>query len=405
MLAPARDSARDQREMADPTKYAIFRSYAPKDWKVDFEVQMIPYELKTTTCWIGLISVTSSTALAGGIERRGDPSQILFEEGRNYLEFSVGTVSPTVSGVPLSGIPAGPTGNIANSYQAFALGHKRDLNDRVTLAFVVDEPVGASLDYSNSLAFFGGSSAEVTSIAYTALARYRISDRVSVYGGLRLIGVDGTITVISPASTPSPYDLSVSKDFQLGYLAGIAYEIPDIAFRIAATYESRTRHDFRDNGGSPFEVEIPQAVTVHAQTGIAADTLVFGSVRWREWSEFRVQPADFFSLVPGVGPVNTPIASGTSDIWTYELGIGRKFTENWSGAVAIGYERDLGDTVGNFSGTDGFISYSVAVSYEVESWQVTTGLTFFELGSADSSVTAFSGNDGVSAGLQVSYTF
>ena len=366
---------------------------------------MSPREPKTAAFLTGLIFVSSSAVFAGGIERRGDPSQILFEEGRNYFEFSVGTVSPTVSGVPLSGVPAGPTGNIANGYQAIALGYKRDLNDRVTLAFVVDEPVGASLDYSNALAFFGGSSAEVTSIAYTALARYKISDRVSVYGGLRLIGVDGTITVISPASTPSPYDLSVSKDYQLGYLAGIAYEIPDIAFRIAATYESRTRHDFRDNGGSPFEVEIPQAITVHAQTGIAADTLVFGSVRWREWSEFRVQPADFFSLVPGVGPVNTPIASGTSDIWTYELGLGRQFTENWSGAVAMSYERDLGDTVGNFSGTDGLVSYSVAVSYEVESWQVTTGLTYFELGSADSSVTAFSGNDGVSAGLQVSYTF
>jgi len=366
---------------------------------------MIPHELKTAAFWTGLISVVSSTAFAGGIERRSDSSQILFEDGRNYLEFSVGTVSPTVSGVPLSGIPAGPTGNIANSYQAYALGYKRDLSDRVTLAFVIDEPVGASLAYSNALAFFGGSSAEVTSIAYTALARYEISERFSVYGGLRLIGVDGNITVISPASIPSPYNLSVNKDYQLGYLAGVAYEIPDVAFRIAATYESRTRHDFQDNGGSPFEVEIPQAATVHAQTGIAADTLLFGSVRWREWSEFKVQPADFFSLVPGVGPVNTPIASGTSDIWTYELGIGRKFTENWSGAVAIGYERDLGDTVGNFSGTDGFVSYSVAVSYEVDSWQMTTGLTYFELGSADSSVTAFSGNDGVSAGLQVSYTF
>ncbi len=345
---------------------------------------MISQKTKSTIRLAALLSVASSMATAGGIERRGDPSQILFEEGRNYLEFSVGTVRPTVSGVPLSGIPAGPTGNIANSYQAYAFGYKRDLSDRVTLAFVVDEPVGASLDYSNALAFFGGSSADVTSIAYTVIARYEISDRVSVYGGLWLIGVDGTITVISPASTPSPYDLSVSKDYQLGYLAGIAYEIPDIAFRIAATYKSRTRHDFRNNGGSPFEVEIPQAVTVHAQTGIAADTLVFGSVRWREWSEFRVQPADFFSLVPGVGPVNTPIASGTSDIWTYELGIGRQFTENWSGALAIGYERDLGDTVGNFSGTDGFVSYSLAVSYQVESWEVTTGLTYFELGSADS---------------------
>ena len=34
--------------------------------------------------------------------------------------------------------------------------------------------------------------------------------------------------------------------------------------RIAATYESRTRHEFQDNGGTPFEVEIPQAVTLHA---------------------------------------------------------------------------------------------------------------------------------------------
>ena len=366
---------------------------------------MIQHDVKTAAFWAGLLCVVSSMAIAGGIERRGDPSQILFEEGQNYLEFSVGTVDSTVSGVPLAGIPTGPTGNIANSYQSYSLGYKRDLNDRVTLAFVIDEPVGASLAYSNAPAFFGGSSAEVSSIAYTALARYEISDRVSVYGGLRLIGVDGTITVISPASTPNPYNLNVSRDYQLGYLAGVAYEIPDIAFRIAATYESPTRHEFQDNSGTPFEVEIPQAVTLHAQTGIAADTLLFGSVRWREWAEFKVQPADFFSLVPGVGPVNTPIASGTSDIWTYELGIGRQFTENWSGAVAIGYERDLGDTVGNFSGTDGFVSYSVAVSYEADSWQVTTGLTYFELGSADSSVTAFTENDGVSAGLQVSYTF
>lgn len=366
---------------------------------------MIPHDMKTAAFWAGLLCVCSSMAIAGGIERRGDPSQILFEEGRNYLEFSVGTANPTVSGVPLAGIPTGPTGNIANSYPSFSLGYKRDLNDRVTLAFVIDEPVGASLAYSNAPAFFGGSSAEVSSIAYTALARYEISDRVSVYGGLRLIGVDGAITVISPASTPSPYNLNVSRDYQLGYLAGVAYEVPDIAFRIAATYESRTRHDFQDNGGTPFEVEIPQAVTLRAQTGIAADTLLFGSIRWREWSAFKVQPADFFSLVPGVGPVNTPIASGTSDIRTYELGIGRQFNENWSGAAAIGYERDLGDTVGNFSGTDGIVSYSVAVSYEVDGWKVTTGLTYFELGSADSSVTAFTGNDGVSAGLKVSYTF
>lgn len=353
----------------------------------------------------GALSVAASMASAGGIERRGDPSQILFEKGKNHIEFSVITVNPTVSGVPLPGVPAGPTGNIADSYQTYSFGYKHQLNDRVALAFVIDEPVGASLAYTSPLAFFGGSSAEVTSIAYTGMAKYQVNDRFSVYGGLRIVGVDGDITVNSPVTVGSPYNLSVSKDYQVGYLAGIAYEIPDIALRIAATYESKTDHDFRDNTGAPFQVEIPQAFTLHGQTGIAPDTLLFGSAKWREWSQFRVQPGDFFTFVPGIGPVNTPIAAGTSDIWTYELGVAHKFTENWSAAAAIGYEKDLGDTVGNFNGTDGYVSYGLAISYETEDWKVTTGVRYFELGDADSNVTAFADNDAISAGMKVSYKF
>ena len=69
-----------------------------------------------------VFTFAASMVSAGGIERRGDPSQILFEDGKNYLEFSAVTVHPTVSGVPLPGIPAGPTGNITNSYQTYALG-------------------------------------------------------------------------------------------------------------------------------------------------------------------------------------------------------------------------------------------------------------------------------------------
>ena len=184
------------------------------------------------------LTVAASMASAGGIERLGNPSQILFEQGKNYLEFSAITVNPSVSGVPLPGVPAGPTGNIANSYQTYSLGYKREVNDRFTLAFVIDEPVGASLAYTSPLAFFGGSSAEVSSIAYTGMAKYQVNERFSVYGGLRLVGVDGDITVISPLTVSSPYNLDVSKDYQVGYLAGVAYEIPDIAMRISATYES-----------------------------------------------------------------------------------------------------------------------------------------------------------------------
>ncbi len=362
-------------------------------------------------------------ASAGGIERCGDPSQILFEDGKNYLEFSFATVHPNVSGnslvLPSPPFPAGtraaPTGNIQNSYQAFALGYKHDLNDKVALAFVIDEPVGASVNYSDPIfgaggAFFGTSNAEVSSVAYTAMAKYQVNDRFSAYGGLRLVGLEGDLNVISPATAPAgsapgrPYSLSVDKDYQVGYLLGAAYEIPDIALRIAATYESKTEHDFNDNTGTPFKVELPQAFTLHAQLGIAANTLLFGSVKWREWTKFKVQPGDFADFSSGA-PVNTPIASEANDIWTYELGGGRRFNENWSGAAILGYEKDEGDRVGNLSGRDDYISYGLAATYETDAYKVTFGIRYIDVGSANTSVTAFSDNDAIAAGLKVGFKF
>jgi long-subunit fatty acid transport protein len=372
--------------------------------------------MKTTWLAATVIAATASSAFGGEIERRGDPSMILFEKGKNYLEFSAATVDPSVSGTPRPGIPTPATGNIQKRYQSFAGGYKHDLNDRVSLALVIDEPVGASVDYGALPAalggsFFGGSNAEVNAIAFTGLAKYKATDRFSVYGGLRYVGLSGNITVISPATLGSavpapgaPYTLGVAKDFQLGYLLGAAYEIPDIALRVALTYESKTEHDFKDNTGANFQVELPQSFTLHAQSGIAKDTLLFGSVRWREWSKFAVQPGDFFSVATGV-PVNVPIASGPSDIWTYELGIGRRFNENWSGALILGYEKDEGDIVGNLSGKDGYFSYGLAATYETEAWEVTAGIRYFDIGDANSNVTAFSGSDAIAIGTKVAFRF
>lgn len=361
-------------------------------------------------------SMVTTSALAGEIERRGDPSMILFEEGRNYVEVSAVRVMPSVSGQPRPGIVGGPTGNIQKNYLSLAGGYKHDLNDRVTLAFVIDKPVGVNVDYRTPPAalggaFFGTSRAELDSIAYTALLRYRATDRFSVYGGLRYVGISGDIEVLAPAilgsQIPAPnqlYTLSVSKDYQFGYLLGAAYEIPDIALRLALTYESKTKHKFQDNTGSNFTVELPQAVTLHAQTGVAANTLLFGSVRWREWSNFEVAPNDFFSVASGA-PVNVPISRGANDIWTYELGIGQRFNDNWSGAIILGYENQKSDLVGNLSGFSGYFSYGLAATYATESWEVTAGIRYFDLGNARSNVASFRGNDALAIGTKFAFRF
>ena len=328
---------------------------------------------------------------AGEIQRAADPSQILFAEGRNFVEASVATVHPSISGV--AGVSSG---NMTESYQNFSLGYKHQYNDRLTFAIIAHEPVGADVNYAAGTPYpFSGSNAEVDSLAITGLVKYNFTDRFSAYGGLRVQSLSGNVNITFPVA----YTLTVDKDYKLGYVLGAAYQIPDIAMKVALTYESKIEHDFRDNTGAEFNVEIPQAVTLHAQSGIAKDTLLFGSVRWQEWTKFMIAPGDFLG-----GAV--PIASGPSDITTYEIGVGRRFTDNWSGALTLGYEEDKGDIVGNLSGKDGFISYGVAAKYETEDWEFTAGIKYFDIGNATTTIGAnFADNDAVAVGFKVGHRF
>ncbi len=78
---------------------------------------------------------------------------------------------------------------MAASYNQFSLGVKQDINDKFSVAVIMDQPFGANVDYPASAAPYplAGSVAEVKSQAITALARYKVSDRFSVHGGLRYL--------------------------------------------------------------------------------------------------------------------------------------------------------------------------------------------------------------------------
>jgi len=350
------------------------------------------------------ITLSAGAAEAGSIQRDGDRSQILFEDGENYLEFSVVNVAPDVSGVgtnavlPLAGLQSG---NILETYQSYGLGYKREINDKLTFAIVANNPVGADVRYPAAVYPFTGSVATIESVAVTGYLKYQVNDRVSVYGGPRVQALEGSVSLSFTGL--GTYALTTDADYSQGYVLGAAYEIPKMALRVALTYDSKIEHSFRDNAGVPFEVEIPQAVTLHARSGVAANTIVFGSARWQEWSEFQVAPADFLT-----NPVNVsglPIAFGSGDYWTYELGVGRRFSASWSGAVTLGYEPDVGKPVGNLEGRDGFTSYGVSAKYSTKAYDVTMGVKYVDVGKATTTTIGsnFSGNDALAAGLKIGW--
>ena len=370
----------------------------------------------------GIATATlATTASAGGIDRTPFTTSLLFEDG-NRVEFSIGRVVPDVSGTQveilggaLPGSVGADSGDVANDYTTYALGFKTQVNDRVALAFIIDQPIGASVAYNDPAYAYGGpvqSTADVDSTAATALAQYQITDAISVHGGVRALQSKGSVALFNG------YAMDTSRETDFGYLIGAAYEIPEYALRVALTYQSAITHDFASTEfippslggpatlGGNFEVEVPQSVLLEAQSGVAPDTLVFGSVRWTDWTAFQITP-------PNLG---STLVAYESDVWTFTAGVGRRFTDNWSGAVTASYEPSTQEFTSNLGPTDGQTSLGVAATYEMDSGlEVTGAARYVWVGDADTSVPGTGGtgpalgefrdNNAFGVGVRVAYSF
>ncbi len=340
----------------------------------------------------------ASAAQAGGVERSTQSVAILFEQGR-YAELSFGTFSPDVSGT--LGVSSG---DMTSTYNTFSIGYKMDIGESLDFALIIDQPIGADVAYPTGTGYpLAGATAKLTSSAITALLRYQFESNVSVYGGLRYQTVHGEVS-LGPAVLN--YTLDTNNDSELGYVVGFAWEKPEIAARVALTYNSAITHSLESvEFGSPtagFDTEVPQSVNLEFQTGIAKDTLLFGSIRWQEWSAFEIAPPVY------AGATGTALVDYASDRVTYNLGVGRKFNDNWSGAVTIGYEPSDGELTGNLGPTDGFKSIGLAATYTMDSVKITGGVRYVDIGDATANIgpgAPFTDNSGVGIGLRVGYTF
>jgi long-chain fatty acid transport protein len=345
----------------------------------------------------------ASGAHAGGVERSAQSVAILFEQGR-YAELSFGRFDPSVSGSVGGG--ALSSGDMAPGYNSWSLGYKMDIGDKLDFAMILDQPIGANVAYPAGTGYpLANTTAKLSSSAITALLRYSFENNVSVYGGLRYETVHGEVSIPFVAS----YTLDTNYDSELGYVVGLAWEKPEIAARVALTYNSAITHtlDATETGAIPgvstFDTEVPQSVNLEFQTGIAKDTLLFGSIRWVDWSEFQIAPVGYAGATSGSALVAYP-----EDRITYNLGLGRRFSETWSAAVTLGYEPSDGEPTGNLGPTDGFKSIGLAATYTMDNLKITGGIRYVEVGDATTNPplnASFTDNSGVGVGIRVGYTF
>jgi long-subunit fatty acid transport protein len=363
---------------------------------------------------------------AGAVDRSGQSTEILFEEG-NLARFSFGHVSPDISGVQVIPVgplpPGGSSGDAGEAYQQFGAAYKHDFGNGFEAAIVYDQPFGAVIDYPAGEPYFAqGADADLDTDAFTGFLKYTFESNVSVFGGLRYqsFSAEAFIPYVSPIPgvTP-PYAAQGDEEWGFGYAVGIGYEIPEIALRVSLTYNSAIDYDIETTETSVLgttvadtDVSTPQSVNLEFQTGIAADTLLFGGVRWADWTEFEIAPQDYLFLT-GLGnpEEGQPLVGYDEDIWTLSLGVGRAFTETLSGAVSVTWEPQVGGFASNLGPTDGIFSVGLGGTYRHEGWELTGGVRYAWIGDAetraggDVQATEFEDNTAIGFGVEVAYRF
>ena len=393
--------------------------------------------MKVIATGAAALLLTTAAAQAGGIERYNQGLAPLFEKG-NYAEIGFGHVRPSVDGkdLPVPGLyPGGvSTGDVAGSFNQVGLAFKRQFNDSLSGMIMLNQPFGADISYPTAAAggtpLLGGTSARVDSTHVTGVLRYVMPNNIGIHGGFNLSRADGTVTLGGLAYTNpvtggsvDGYKVDLDRDTAIGWIAGISWEKPEIAARVALTSQSEIEHEFDTTetltgtlaglaglpAGAPLptgktKVETPRSWTLDFQTGVAADTLVFGSIRWVDWSSFKVAPPVYGAALGSL--------TDLEDSTTYTLGVGRKFSENWSGSASFSFEKAGDDLVSPLAPTNGRKGVTLAAIYTRDNVKVTTGINYSKLGDArpetgtpDTARAKMSGNSALSVGVRVGFSF
>jgi len=334
----------------------------------------------------------ASAAFAGGLDRGGYDIDLLFDKGRYVFESGVTYVMPgrkvknAKDTYPADGnlnnrsSSVDASANYAIPYGAFKIGITDDLDCMADYS----QPFGGHLNEGQNWAGANNEiETKVRTNNYSATCSYKFDmgpGQFRVIGGGFYQEVSGyksrlVYETVGPAAAIYNGVGSLDVDGHgWGWRAGLAYEIPEYAFRTSLVYNSRVRYDNLKGtvdltevpppvvpggfGGKVTSVfgsaDAPDSLEWKVQTGIAPDWLAFGSVKWTNWSilqSISLCPTANSSIACNKRTQLTSLDLLYQDGWTITGGIGHKFDDKWSGAVSLTWDRGTSDGYGMNSDT------------------------------------------------------
>ncbi|AYA69490.1 transporter [Acinetobacter sp. WCHA55] len=409
-------------------------------------------KLKTLTTAMILATVPMTGAFAAALDRSGQSISAFLQPG-NYFEAGISVLDPDVSGKTNTTYGGEKTGDMAGDYYFPSAALKLQLTDHFSFGLIYDQPFGADAEYTSSAAFTspnGDTNVEVDTQNLSMIFGFQPTDNWNFYAGGVYQTIKGDVELQGRAYSGSPlpttgfagYKAKIKEDSAAGWLAGFAYQIPEIALKAAITYRSEIEHstivDESSNGlnvpqapipgiinanaglGST-DITTPQSVNLDFQTGIMANTVAFANVRWVNWKDFSIRPYAFGVASKLAGPaVGKPdgfdLVAYTDDQWSANVGVGRKLNEQWAGNVSVGWDSGAGNPVTTLGPTEGYWNVGLGVQYSpTPATFIAGGVKYFWLGDAKAQsgaqfdtanyVAEFNDNDALAYGLKIGYKF
>ncbi|WP_426238305.1 OmpP1/FadL family transporter [Pararhizobium sp. DWP1-1-3] len=397
---------------------------------------MIHTKIKATITAALAVLLTSTAANAGGLERGGYNIDLLFDPSTYAAEAAATYVNPQreldnvvdvnpANGLGSNGIGGGQTNGVGETegYWVPRIGVKAGFGDSIDCMADYSQPWGAHTNPGSSWAGANDNiETKIESDNYAATCSYKWD---AGKGQFRIIGggfyqeVGGfKERFVSPFVAPG-FDGVGRLDLDgsgWGWRAGAAYEIPEYAFRASLVYNSAVDLDdlggtvdltgvrlpVRNAGGAvigtvpgtKYDVSsfasMPDSLELKVQSGVAPGWLVFGSVKWTDWSQLQV-----IQVTPNstVDPRNLPTSLVLlyRDGWTVTGGVGHKFNDQWSGAASLTWDRGTSHGYGN----------------QTDSWTLGTGVSYSPTENVELRLAGAVGllTSGSSVGEDVKYDF
>ena len=286
---------------------------------------------------------------AEGLERANIDTSFMYESG-SYAEFGFGQISPSLPATfqgPLAGLPK--LDNVAPSFSISNLAFKTQFGDSIDVGlWYSSSGNGVNIDWGT----VGTSTifADVSMPTTSAIIKYNFSENISLLGGIKSTSLAGGSSLKLPLNASTFAQYSVSATSGSGALYGVSYQRPDIALRIeliaeeAISLSPTTDYSITTAAGStPLSgkaaMSVGDAVTLKFQTGIAADTLLFGSIRTSNWKNNQVS-------VPTMPGAPLSAVSSFDDGQAYTLGVGRRVNDDLSLSISFLNDPSTGGNIG-----------------------------------------------------------